>query len=220
MVESDASREQAARSERFVDASGYALERLAEGNGRFLNEIAVSVDPAGLTASLATADPYAIVLGCADSRVPPELIFDEGMGRLFVVRVASHVAGQAEIGSIEYAVARWSCPVVFVLGHTQCGAISAAMDRLPQEAETPPSDPGAVNMGPLLSSIKFSLGTASPEPPDPWLEAVTVNVRSTVEALSLWSPLIRTRVDRGQLRVVGAIYHVETGAVELLDPAG
>jgi len=198
------------------DTNGHALERLTEGNARFLNGIATSADPAGATAALAAAEPYAVVLGCADSRVPPELIFDEGFGRLFVVRVASHVAGQAEIGTIEYAIARWNCPVLLVLGHTQCGAVSAAMDRLPPQAETPPSDPGAVNLLPLLSSIKVSLGSASPETLDPWLEAVTANVRSTVEALSLWSPLIRARAKLGQLSVVGAIYHVETGEVEFL----
>ena len=198
------------------DANDHALERLTEGNARILNGIATSADPAGATAALAAAEPYAVVLGCADSRVPPELIFDEGFGRLFVVRVASHVAGQAEIGTIEYAIARWNCPVLLVLGHTQCGAVSAAMDRLPPQAETPPSDPGAVNLLPLLSSIKVSLGSASPETLDPWLEAVTANVRSTVEALSLWSPLIRARAKLGQLSVVGAIYHVETGEVEFL----
>ena len=128
-----------------ADVGCYGVERLAEGNARFLSEIAGSPDPAGLTAALATADPYAVVIGCSDSRVPPELIFDEGVGRLFVVRVASHVAGQAEIGTIEYAIARWNCRVLLVLGHTQCGAISAAMDRLPPEAEAPPTDPGAVS---------------------------------------------------------------------------
>lgn len=220
MFGSGANGQQPGAADGAAEVDGYGIERLAEGNARFLQAIAASPDPAGLTASLATADPYAVVLGCADSRVPPELIFDEGTGRLFVVRVASHLAGQAEIGSIEYAIARWSCPVLVVLGHTQCGAISAAMDRLPPEAEAPPSDPGAVNLGPLLSSIKFSLGTASPESLDPWLEAVTANVRSTVEALSLWSPLIRARIKLGQLAVVGAIYHVETGAVEFLEPAG
>lgn len=203
-----------------ADVGCDGVERLAEGNARFLSEIAGSPDPAGLTAALATADPYAVVIGCSDSRVPPELIFDEGVGRLFVVRVASHVAGQAEIGTIEYAIARWNCRVLLVLGHTQCGAISAAMDRLPPEAEAPPTDPGAVNLGPLLSSLRFNLGTSSAQSPDPWLEAVTLNVHRTVEALSLWSPIIRARVKLGQLAVFGAIYHVETGAVEFLEPAG
>lgn len=219
MAASDANAQQPAASEA-ADGGRQGVERLAEGNARFLSEIAGSPDPAGLTAALATADPYAVVIGCSDSRVPPELIFDEGVGRLFVVRVASHVAGQAEIGTIEYAIARWNCRVLLVLGHTQCGAISAAMDRLPPEAEAPPTDPGAVNLGPLLSSLRFNLGTSSAQSPDPWLEAVTLNVHRTVEALSLWSPIIRARVKLGQLAVFGAIYHVETGAVEFLEPAG
>jgi carbonic anhydrase len=196
--------------------ASHGVDRLVEGNARFLDGIVTSPDPAGATAALATADPYAVVIGCSDSRVPPELIFDEWVGSLFVVRVAAHLAGQAELGSIEYAIARWNCPVLLVLGHTQCGAIAAAMDRLPPESEIPPSDPGAVNLGPLLSSVKFNLGTTSPAL-DPWLDAVTLNVHRTVEALSLWSPIIRTRVKLGQLAVAGAIYHVETGVVEFLD---
>ena len=196
------------------------LERLVRGNAQFLGAIAGSPDPAGRTAALAQADPYAVVLGCADSRVPPETIFDEGTGRLFVVRVAANVAGPSEIGSIEYAIARWGCPLLVVLGHTQCGGVAAAMDRFPAGADAPPSDPGAVNLGPLISSIRFNLGTVSQAAPDPWLEAVTVNVRRTVEALSLWSPIIRARLKPGRLAVVGAIYHVETGVVEFLEPAG
>ena len=219
MAASDANAQQSAESEA-AGGGGHGVERLAEGNARFLGGIAGSPDPAGLTAALATADPFAVVLGCSDSRVPPELIFDEGVGRLFVVRVASHLAGQVEIGTIEYAIARWNCPILVVLGHTQCGAISAAMDHLPPEAEAPPTDPGAVNLGPLLSSVRFNLGTSSAPSTDPWLEAVTLNVHRTVEALSLWSPIIRARVKLGQLVVVGAVYHVETGAVEFLEPAG
>jgi carbonic anhydrase len=222
VVESGASREPAERSERFVEASGDALERLTEGNARFLNGIATSADPAGATAALAAADPYAVVLGCSDSRVPPELVFDQGLGRLFVVRVASHVAGQTEIGSIEFAVARWGCPLLVVLGHTQCGAVAAAMDRLPAGAEALGSEPGAVNMGPLLSAVRSNLGmnSAPGQTENPWLEAVAHNVRRTVEVLHARSPIIRARVEAGRLTVVGAIYHVETGRVELLEPTG
>ena len=220
MTTSDLGGQQAGAADAVGETGGGGAARLAEGNARFLDSIASSPDRAGLTAALATADPYAIVLGCSDSRVPPELIFDEGAGRLFVVRVASNVAGQSEIGSIEYAIARWNCPLLLVLGHTQCGGVAAAMDRSPAGADAVPADPGAVNLGPLLSSIKFNVGRASTTAPDPWLEAVRLNVDGTVEALQLWSPIIRARVKLGELAIVGAIYHVETGAVEFLEPAG
>jgi len=220
MTTSDLSGQQAGAAEAVGETQSNGLARLAEGNARFLDGIAASPDPAGLAAALVAADPYAIVLGCSDSRVPPELIFDEGAGRLFVVRVASNVAGQSEIGSIEYAIARWNCPLLLVLGHTQCGGVAAAMDRLPAGADAVPADPGAVNLGPLLSSIKFNVGRASTTAPDPWLDAVKLNVQGTVEALQLWSPMIRELVKLRRLAIVGAIYHVETGAVEFLEPAG
>lgn len=194
------------------------LDLLRDGNARFLDALAVSGDPTVVAAPLVRGEPYAIVLGCSDSRVPPELIFDETVGRLFVVRVAANVAGQAEIGSIEYAVARWSCPLVVVLGHTQCGGVAAALDRLPSEAETPPDPSGSVNLGALLSSIRYNLGpVASSRSAGLWLEAVTLNVRRTIESLLVWSLLIQRRVNAGELTIRGALYHVETGAVEFLE---
>jgi carbonic anhydrase len=187
------------------------------GNSRFLAAIAFASDPEDAIAGLRFADPYAIVLGCSDSRVPPEIIFNEPPGRLFVVRVASNVAGIAEIGSIEYALARWECPLLVVLGHTECGGIAAALDRLPPAADPPPDALGAVHLVSLLSSIKANLGP-SPEcmSDDSWRDAVCLNVRRTVELLQNRSEPIRRRVAAGHLTVIGAIYDVTTGAVELL----
>jgi carbonic anhydrase len=204
--------------DRVIRTAERAVQLLQGGNGRFLKGIAAAPDPARSTAALASADPYAVVLGCSDSRVPPEIVFDETMGRLFVVRVASNVAGQAEIGSIEYAIARWKCPLIVVLGHTQCGGIAAALDRLPPGAESPPDTSGSVNLNTLLGSIRYNLGATTTTPADDvWLEAVRVNIRRTVEALGVWSPLIQRRVGSGELSIVGAIYHVETGAVDFLE---
>jgi len=200
-------------------AAGRAeIERLREGNQRFLAAIAASPDPAVVTAALAQADPYAVVLGCSDSRVAPESIFNETLGRLFVVRVASHVAGPAEMGSVEYAVTRWECPLVVVLGHTQCGGIAAVMDRLPPGADQPLQSSGSMNLTTLFSTIKSNLGwMSSGSSADPWLDAVKRNVHRTRETLLTWSPPLRHRVSVGQLAVVEALYHVETGAVEFLD---
>ena len=195
-----------------------AQDQLADGNARFLDAIQQSPEPALVTASLAVADPYAIVLGCSDSRVPPEIVFDESVGRLFVIRVASNVAGNAETGTIEYALARWGCPLLVVLGHTQCGGVAAAMDRLPPGADPPPSAAGAVALTSLLSSIHANLGwTPESASTDPWRDAVRRNVRRTIEQLRAWSMPIRHRVDSGELRIVGAIYDVETGVVEFLE---
>lgn len=203
-------------------AGATPLERLAAGNRRFLSSIAGSPNPAGVTASLAGAEPYAVVLGCSDSRVPPETIFDETLGRLFVVRVAANVAGPNEIGSIEYALARWNCPLLIVLGHSQCGGIAAALDPLPGGAEKPPASAGAMHLGTLVGAIKSNLGSMGEcaGAPDPWLAGVQLNVRRTVELLINWSEPVRRGVVSGTLRVVGAIYHVESGEVEFLDRAG
>lgn len=195
-----------------------SLDLLRAGNERFLGLINRSPDPAAAAASLVRAEPYAVVLGCSDSRVPPEVVFDETVGRLFVVRVASNVAGQAEIGSIEYAVARWGCPLIVVLGHTQCGGVAAALDRLPPGAEVPADISGSVNLGALLGSIKYNLGSVASTPsPDLWLDAILLNVRRTVEAILIWSPLIQRRVKAGEVSIRGAVYHVESGAVEFLE---
>ena len=196
-----------------------AVEVLRAGNARFLDAIARSSDPEGITASLAMADPYAIVLGCSDSRVPPEIVFDEYIGRLFVIRVASNVAGSAETGTIEYALARWGCPLLVVLGHTQCGGVAAAMDHLPPGAEPAPEPTGAMNLSSLMASIHANLGwSPAGSTGDPWLEAVRRNVLRTMEQLPIWSMPVRERVAAGNLGIVGAIYHVETGAVEFLAP--
>jgi carbonic anhydrase len=202
-----------------IAASDGPLERLTGGNGRFLATIEASADPASVRAGFSKAEPYAVILGCSDSRVPPEVVFDESPGKLFVVRVASGVAGPNEIGTIEYALARWSCPLVVVLGHTQCGGIAAALDKLPPGSEPKPDPTGWMHLGTLVFAIRSAMGDTSgcADCPDSWRAAVELHVRKTVDLLLNWSEPIRRRVAAGQLRVVGAVYDVETGAVELLE---
>ena len=200
------------------DPDARPLDRLLAGNARFLERLAESDDPEAAVAALAAADPYAIVLGCSDSRVPPELVFDESVGRLFVIRVASNVAGNEEIGTIEFALARWGCPLLVVLGHTQCGGVAAAMERLPAGAEPTPDASGSTHLGMLLGSIRANLGwTGHDTVDDAWLSAVRINVRRTIAQILLWSVPIRSRVDEGRLAIVGAVYSVETGEVEFLE---
>lgn len=201
-----------------LSAPEVSLEMLAEGNSRLVAAIASAADPAAALGAFARAEPYAVILGCSDSRVPPEIVFDETVGRLFVIRVASGVAGTNEIGSIEYALARWSCPLLVVLGHTQCGGVAAALDKLPAGAEPQPDASGSMHLSSLVFAIRSGLGstTALSASPDAWRAAVELNVRRTVELLQNWSEPIRRRVVAGQLAVVGAIYDVETARVEFL----
>jgi carbonic anhydrase len=204
---------------KLIRAADSPIEALRAGNARFLDSIAVAADPEAARRALAVADPYAVILGCADARVAPESVFDESVGRLFVVRVAAHLAGNEEIGTIEYAVSRWNCPLAVVLGHTQCAAIAAAMDPPPPGAETPPSVAGATQLSMLLGSIRSNLGAPRGESSnDRWAEAVRANVRRTIEQLMLRSMPLRRRVEAGQLAIVGAVYDVETGEVEFLGP--
>jgi carbonic anhydrase len=207
------------KAEANVSDPGGALERLTAGNGRFLASIEASADPAAVRAGLSRAEPYAVVLGCSDSRVPPEVVLGEAPGKLFVVRVASGVAGPNEIGTVEYALARWSCPLVVVLGHTQCGGIAASLDRLPAGAEPQPESTGWMHLSSLVFAIRSAMGdtSACSTCPDPWRAAVELHVHKTVDLLQNWSEPIRRRVAAGRLKVVGAMYDVETGAVELLD---
>ena len=199
----------------FETASG--LDRLRAGNARFLDAVAASADPDAAVAALSTAEPYAIVLGCSDSRVPPELVFDESIGRLFVIRVASNLAGTAEIATMEYAIARWNCPLVVVLGHTQCGAVAAAMDTPPDGAEVPPNPAGSTHLVTFLGAVRANLGwTGHQTGADPWGDAVRANVLRTIEQIQLWSMPIRRQVEAGRLVVVGAVYDVESGQVEFM----
>jgi carbonic anhydrase len=195
-----------------------ALERLREGNRRFLEAIGVTPDPAATTTALSLAQPYAVVLACADSRATPEIILDEKLGRLFVVRVAGNVAAQTELGSIEMAVERWDCPLVLVLGHTRCAAVAAALgiDEDGPESGRPLPAPSA-NVAGLLSAVRSNLGwSVGSASLDAWEEGVRVNVRQTRDSLLGSSPVLRQRALEGRVLVAGAIYRLETGQVELL----
>jgi carbonic anhydrase len=194
------------------------LALLRAGNARFLGAVAAGHDVADVEAMLSVANPYAVVLGCSDSRVPPEIVFDESVGRLFVIRVAANLAAGAEIGTIEFALARWGCPLVVVLGHSQCSAIAAAMDRLPPGAAASPDMGESTSLPSLIAAIQANLrGTTDGSSDDLWLDAVRGNVRRTMENLAAASPPVRRRMEDGRLRVAGAIYHVETGTVEFLE---
>ena len=149
-------------------------------------------------------EPYAIILSCADSRVVPELSFDTGLGELFVVRVAGNVANTSTIGSIEYAVAHIGCPLLVVMGHQNCGAVTAAIGG---------GDNG-YNINHLLSHVTPAMAAAG-DGAD--INAVVKkNAELTVDELSARSSIIRDAIEAGKLKVVPAYYALETGQVEFL----
>ena len=147
--------------------------------------------------------PHAIVLSCADSRVAPEIILDQGLGDLFDVRVAGNVASDAELASIEYAAEHLHTPVLVVMGHQKCGAVTAAAE--PGEAEG--------HLPSLLAMIRPAVDTARTQPGDLIENAVRINVENVVRQIRLSTPVLAALVDRGELTVAGAVYSLDTGKV-------
>jgi carbonic anhydrase len=154
--------------------------------------------------------PQAIVVSCSDSRVPPEILFDVGVGDLFVVRVAGNViagTGVALKGSIEYAVAELRVPLILVLGHTGCGAVKAAMQHIQDNDPLPGSINGLVDL------IKPGVAKSKGLPGDPLDNAIRQNVESGVETLCGLDPILAPRIKDGRLKVAGGVYDLATGAV-------
>jgi carbonic anhydrase len=197
-----------------------ALQRLRDGNRRFV-ACASGRDldwEHTRRMDLQTNQlPFAIVLGCSDSRVPLEMIFDQGLGDLFVVRVAGNVAAPTQIGSIEFAALRFATPLVVVLGHSKCGAVAAAVDGLftREHADSP-------HLGEVVRRILPVVETARETHRDLDRDGlVTTCVRenavATAALLSRESPLLADRVASGQLRIVAAEYALESGEVRFLE---
>ena len=154
----------------------------------------------------------AVIVGCADSRVSPELLFDQGVGDLFVVRVAGNVvsgAGTPVKGSIEYGVAELGVSLVMVLGHSECGALKAAIKHLDDKEPLP----GAI--GPLINSIRPAVLKAKGRPGDLLDNAIRANVEIGVGVLRSLQPIVAPAVKRGRVKVVGAVYDLRTGGVTL-----
>lgn len=153
--------------------------------------------------------PYAVVLTCADSRVTPELIFDTGIGDLFVARVAGNIAADPLAGSIEYAVEHFNTKLVMVLGHQRCGAVSATMDAVlsGDDVEGP--------LGSIVDAIRPAVALAQNEQGDLLDNAIRANIDVAVDRLRSLEPLLADAVRQGELTVVGAYYSLDTGVVEL-----
>jgi len=216
---------------------GEALSRLKEGNGRFTagnmqhphasaeersymaknsyeNGGTISL---GMTAEqaakrraelLKSQHPFAIILSCSDSRVPPELVFDEGLGDLFIVRVAGNVLNNEGLGSIEYGVEVLGARLIVVLGHQSCGAVDAAMKTVAAKGKAP----GHIQS--LVTAIKPVINST----PKADLETMTkANAKHVVDALRSSTPILKPQIDSGAVRVIGGYYSLDTGSVTFLE---
>lgn len=199
-----------------------ALERLREGNRRFaadvrsLDTLASQTRRRELAAGQA---PFAIVLGCSDSRVPAELVFDQGLGDLFVIRVAGNIVAPSQIGSVEFAAERFGTRLVVVLGHSSCGAIQATLEELSRPlAEQSRHLRSIVDR--IRPSVEALLATDLRQRPDALArEAVRANIRASASQLRHGSEVLEHRIRTDGLLVVGAEYSLETGVVEFFDGA-
>lgn len=214
-----------------------AISRLKEGNGRFTagnpqhphesvderNYIAAnSYENAGAISLGMTSEqaakrrvelaksqhPFAIILSCSDSRVPPEIVFDEGLGDLFIVRVAGNVLNDEGLGSIEYGVDVLGGRLIVVLGHQSCGAVDAAMKTVAAKGKAP----GHIQS--LVAAIKPVVDSTPKGDLDTTIKA---NVKHVVDALRSSTPILKARVDSGDVQVIGGYYSLDTGAVTFLD---
>lgn len=198
-----------------------ALQRLREGNRRFaagLGRAGSLTSPMRRRELTSGQEPFAVVLGCSDSRVPPEIVFDQGLGHLFGIRVAGNVVAPHQIGSVEFATEVLGTRLVVVLGHTACGAVQGALDAL--QGGTEELSP---NLQSIIDRVQPSVEPlvavdAGGDPEELMRRAVRANVRAAVEHLGEESELLRRRLESKELRVVGAEYSLDTGIVELLDP--
>jgi carbonic anhydrase len=193
-----------------------ALERLQVGNRRFTEGKASqrTIDPRGKEARIPDQRPFAIILGCSDSRVPAEIVFDQGIGDLFVVRVAGNVVAPSQVGSVEFAAERFGTRLAVVLGHSVCGAVEATIDELSQPGENRSPNLQAI-VDRIAPAVEGLIDSDLAEDRDALLRAaVRANVRASVEALERGSEILERLIAKGDLLVVGAEYSLNTGIVE------
>jgi len=191
-----------------IPSADAVLKELQSGNShhvakRYLHPHQSSARQRELTGG---QHPHAIVLSCADSRVAPEIVFDQGLGDLFDVRVAGNIAGDTEIASIEYAASHLHSPLLVVMGHQMCGAVTAAAESGEAEGHLPS----------LVALIRPAVETARTQPGDLISNAVRINVENVVRQLRGSKPVLEELVDHGRLTVVGAVYALDTGKVNWL----
>ena len=189
-----------------------ALQRLRDGNFRFADGKKNRLQPINQARRAELVDsqnPFAIIIACSDSRVPVELLFDQGIGDLFVIRVAGNVVAPSQIGSVEFAAANLGTRLVVVLGHSNCGVVAATLKDLSLQQEKRSS-----NLQSIVDRIRTALeGLEKPSLHD----AVVANVHNSVERLRNESEILAALIDSGSLTIVGAEYSIESGVVDFFD---
>lgn len=198
-----------------------ALERLRAGNRRFVADVRseTPTSPTRRRELAAGQEPFAIILGCSDSRVPAEIVFDQGLGDLFVIRVAGNIVAPSQVGSVEFAAERFGTRLVVVLGHSRCGAILATLEELGR-----PSSDQSRNLRSIVDRIRPSvealLSTELGNDPEALMrQAVRANIRVSANQLRHGSELLEQLIQKDGLLVVGAEYSLETGIVDFFDGA-
>ena len=197
-----------------------ALERLRAGNERFAGSARNSelfLTHTRRSEVAAGQNPFAIILGCSDSRVPAEIIFDQGLGDLFVIRVAGNIVAPSQIGSIEFAAERYDSWLVVVVGHSQCGAILATLEemRRPTEKQSPNLRAIVDRVKPAIADVAEAHGDGDYD--DLVSKSVRANIRASVEQLRHGSEVLENLIREKGLLIVGAEYSLETGVVEFFD---
>lgn len=200
--------------------AGEALKRLQEGNLRFASNLdgGEAFPRPTRRAELPTGQqPFAIILGCSDSRVPAEIVFDQGLGDLFVIRVAGNIVAPSQVGSVEFAAARYETRLVVVLGHSQCGAIVATLEELQRPTENQSRNLRAI-VDRVRPSVEGLLATDLRHDREALVaQGVRANIRGSVNHLRHGSEVLEQLIRDEGLRVVGAEYSLETGIVEFFD---
>jgi carbonic anhydrase len=199
-----------------------ALTLLREGNRRFvMNQLRASTSHEERRLSLVSGqEPFAVVLGCSDSRVPAELVFDQGFGDLFVIRVAGNIVAPSQVGSVEFAAARFNTRLVVVVGHSQCGAVTAAVEELLGRSTTESRNLRSI-VDRVRPSVESLLSGRQVDDLDALMrDAVRANVRASANHLRHGSELLERLIRDEGLLVVGAEYSLDTGVVTFFDGAG
>jgi carbonic anhydrase len=191
-------------------APAEAISKLKEGNARYTSG---NLQHPGQTAErrtelAKTQHPFAAIVSCSDSRVPPEVVFDQGLGDLFIVRVAGNLINDEGLGSLEYTVDHLGTRLILVLGHQRCGAVDAARETIAAKGKAP----GHIQS--LVTAIKPAVEATAKEDLDATIKA---NVKHVVDAVRSSTPILKAAVDSGKIQVIGGYYSLDTGAVTFLD---
>lgn len=197
-----------------------ALDRLQAGNRRFVTNVRDHDTLTSHTRRLEVAagqTPFAIILGCSDSRVPAEIVFDQGLGDLFVIRVAGNIVASSQVGSVEFAAERYGTRLVVVLGHSQCGAVLATVEELQQPRENQSRNLRSI-VDRVRPSVEALLATELRHDPEALVQhAVRANIRVSVNHLQHGSQVLEQLINNEGLLVVGAHYSLETGVVDFFE---